>query len=411
MSRVPASVLWSSLAVVAALAACNKSGPQQAAGSGAPQVGVVVIQPQRVAVTTELPGRTAATLVAEVRPQVTGIIQSRKFNEGGEVKAGQVLYQIDPATYRAAHDSARASLAKAQANLETARLKAQRYKELVAIKAVSQQEADDAAASLQQGEADVAAARAAVETARISLGYTAVTSPISGRIGKSSVTEGALVTANQAAALATVQKLDPVYVDVTQSSSAVLRLRRAFASGTLQKASDKEARVRLLLEDGTPYPLEGKLQFTDVTVDPSTGAIVLRALFPNPKGELLPGMYVRAIIEEGVRENAITVPQQAVTRDSKGEATALVVGADGKVESRRLQTARTLGDAWLIDEGIRAGDRVVVDNLQRIRPGSQVQPVERQLATTPASQAPVTANGAAAAAAPKAGAAAPKSQP
>ena len=282
----------------------------------------------------------------------------------------------------------------------------------MAIKAVSQQEADDAAASLQQGEADVAAARAAVETARINLGYTAVTAPISGRIGKSSVTEGALVTANQAAALATVQKLDPVYVDVTQSSSAVLRLRRAFASGTLQKASDTAARVKLLLEDGTAYPLEGKLQFTDVTVDQSTGAIVLRALFPNPKGELLPGMYVRAIVEEGVRENAITVPQQAVTRDSKGEPTAMVVGADGKVESRRLQTARTLGDTWLIDEGIKAGDRVIVESLQRIRPGSQVQPVERQLATTPAPGSQAAANGAAAAGASKAGAvAAPKSQP
>ena len=309
-----------------------------------------------------------------------------------------MLCQIDPATYKAAHDSARAALARAEASLQTARLKAQRFKELVAIKAVSQQEADDAAAALQQGDADVAAARAAVESARINLGYTAVTSPISGRIGKSTVTEGALVTANQATALATVQKLDPVYVDVTQSSGSVLRLRRAFASGTLQRASDTAARVKLLLEDGTPYPLEGKLQFTDVTVEPSTGAIVLRALFPNPKGELLPGMYVRAIIEEGVRENAITVPQQAVTRDGKGDATALVVGADGKVEQRRLQTARTLGDDWLIDDGIKAGDRVIVDNLQRVRPGVQVQPVERAIATTPPTSASGGVNAAPAAA-------------
>jgi len=398
MRRVRASVRSLVVTAVIALAACGKSEAPAPAGSAAPQVGVVVVQPQRVAITTELPGRTAATLVAEVRPQVTGIVQARRFTEGGEVKAGQVLYQIDPATYRAAHDSARAALARAEASLQTARLKAQRFKELVAIKAVSQQEADDAAAALQQGDADVAAARAAVESARINLGYTAVTSPISGRIGKSTVTEGALVTANQATALATVQKLDPVYVDVTQSSGSVLRLRRAFASGTLQRASDTAARVKLLLEDGTPYPLEGKLQFTDVTVEPSTGAIVLRALFPNPKGELLPGMYVRAIIEEGVRENAITVPQQAVTRDGKGDATALVVGADGKVEQRRLQTARTLGDDWLIDDGIKAGDRVIVDNLQRVRPGVQVQPVERAIATTPPTSASGGVNAAPAAA-------------
>jgi len=398
MPRVRASLRSLVVTAVIAVAACGKSEAPAPAGSAAPQVGVVVVQPHRVAITTELPGRTAATLVAEVRPQVTGIVQARRFTEGGEVKAGQVLYQIDPATYRAAHDSARASLARAEASLQTARLKAQRFKELVAIKAVSQQEADDAAAALQQGDADVAAARAAVESARINLGYTAVTSPISGRIGKSTVTEGALVTANQATALATVQKLDPVYVDVTQSSGSVLRLRRAFASGTLQRASDTAARVKLLLEDGTPYPLEGKLQFTDVTVEPSTGAIVLRALFPNPKGELLPGMYVRAIIEEGVRDNAITVPQQAVTRDSKGDATALVVGADGKVEQRRLQTARTLGDDWLIDDGIKAGDRVIVDNLQRVRPGVQVQPVERAIATTPPTSASGGVNAAPAAA-------------
>jgi membrane fusion protein (multidrug efflux system) len=398
MRRVRASVRSLVVTAVIAVAACGKSEAPAPAGSAAPQVGVVVVQPRRVAITTELPGRTAATLVAEVRPQVTGIVQARRFTEGGEVKAGQVLYQIDPATYKAAHDSARAALARAEASLQTARLKAQRFKELVAIKAVSQQEADDAAAALQQGDADVAAARAAVESARINLGYTAVTSPISGRIGKSTVTEGALVTANQATALATVQKLDPVYVDVTQSSGSVLRLRRAFASGTLQRASDTAARVKLLLEDGTPYPLEGKLQFTDVTVEPSTGAIVLRALFPNPKGELLPGMYVRAIIEEGVRENAITVPQQAVTRDGKGDATALVVGADGKVEQRRLQTARTLGDDWLIDDGIKAGDRVIVDNLQRVRPGVQVQPVERAIATTPPTSASGGVNAAPAAA-------------
>jgi membrane fusion protein (multidrug efflux system) len=390
MSR-PSALSLAFITVAALLAGACKKQEAPAAGSGAPQVGVVVLQSQRVAITTELPGRTAATLVAEVRPQVTGIIQSRNFAEGGEVKQGAVLYKIDPATYQAQFDSARAALVKAEANLQTARLKAQRYKELVAIKAVSQQEADDAAAALLQGEAEVAGARAAVQAARINLGYTAVTAPISGRIGKSAVTPGALVTANQATPLATIQKLDPVYVDVTQSSGAMLRLRRAFASGSLQKTSENAARVKLLFEDGSEYPLEGQLQFTDVTVDPSTGAITLRALFPNPKGELMPGMYVRAVVEEGVRENAITVPQQAVIRDTKGEAMALVVVADGKVESRRLQAPRTLGDQWLVDEGLKAGDRVIVDNLQRVRPGSVVQPVERVLTATPASTPPAPA--------------------
>jgi membrane fusion protein (multidrug efflux system) len=268
-------------------------------------------------------------------------------------------------------------------------LKAARSKELVALKFVSQQDYDEAAAALQLSEADVSAAGAAVETARINLGYTKVTAPISGRIGKSSVTAGALVTANQATALTTIQQLNPIYVDLTQSSADVLRLKRAFAKGELKKTPAYAARVALLLEDGSTYSQEGSLQFSDVTVDQATGAITLRALFPNPQGDLLPGMYVRAVIEEGVREGAIVVPQQAVTRDNKGDAIALVVGADGKVEQRKLQTVRTIGSDWLIDAGINPGDRVIVDGVQRARAGIQVQAVE--VAAAPATSPPVPA--------------------
>jgi membrane fusion protein (multidrug efflux system) len=316
-------------------------------------------------------------MIAEVRPQVTGIVQSRNFTEGAEVKAGTTLYQLDPATYQAAYDSAKAAVAKAESSLQTARLRADRYKELLAINFLSQQAYDEADATLRQSEADVAVAKAAAETARINLAYTKVTAPISGRIGVSAVTAGALVTANQQAVLATIQQLNPIFVDVTQSSTEVLRLRRALASGTLKKPAANATRVELLLEDGTPYPNEGTLQFSDVTVDPATGAVTLRALFPNPQGVLLPGMYVRAVIEEGVREAAIVVPQQAVTRDTKGDAIAMVVGADGKVESRKLQVARTLGNEWLVDAGLQPGERVIVDGLQRARPGVAVQAMER----------------------------------
>jgi membrane fusion protein (multidrug efflux system) len=331
------------LALGAGLVACNRSTAPPAAPP-APQVGVLTVQPRPVTIRTTLPGRTAPTLIAEVRPQVTGIVQSRSFAEGTEVKAGATLYQLDPSTYKAAYDSARAVVAKAEASLQTARLRVERSKELLAINFVSQQSFDDAEAALRQSEADLAAAKAAAEAARINLAYTRVTAPISGRIGASSVTAGALVTANQQAALATIQQLNPIYVDVTQSSAELLRLRRALASGALKKAAGNAASVSLLLEDGSPFAHEGTLQFSDVSVEPSTGAVTLRALFPNPQGLLLPGMYVRAVIEEGVRESAIMVPQQAVTRDNKGDPIALVVGADGKVESRRLQVARTIGN-------------------------------------------------------------------
>jgi membrane fusion protein, multidrug efflux system len=350
----------------------TSGGPPQGV---APEVAVVVIQPERVAITTELAGRTSAYLVAEVRPQVSGIIKERLFNEGGDVKAGSVLYQIDPAIYQAAYASAKAALARTEANLTPTRLKAERYKELVAIKAVSQQDYDDIAAALKQAEADIEASRAAMETARINLAYTRVTAPISGRIGKSSVTTGALVTASQGAALATIQQLDPVYVDVTQSSANLLRLKQSIASGRIKSDSANQAKVKLLLEDGTAYPLEGILKFSDVTVDPGTGSFTLRTVFPNPKHILLPGMYVRAILEEGVNEQAILVPQQGVTRDQKGNAIAMVVDNSDKVEQRTLKIDRAIGDKWLVSEGLKPGDRLILEGLQKIKPGVPVKVV------------------------------------
>jgi len=288
--------------------------------SGPPEVGVVTIQTQRAEITTELPGRTSASLVAEVRPQVSGIIKKRVFTEGSDVKAGQLLYQIDPATYQAAYASAKAAEARAEANLIPARLREERYKDLVKIKAVSQQDYDNAYASFKQAEAEVASAKAAVETARINLAYSKVTAPISGRIGKSTVTDGALVTANQPTALATIQNLGSMYVDITQSSAELLRLQQTMASGLMKRGGSASAKVKLLLENDTPYPLEGTLKFSDVTVDPTTGSVTLRSIFPNPKQTLLPGMFVRAVVREGVNEQAILVPQRGVTRNPAGNA-------------------------------------------------------------------------------------------
>ncbi len=350
----------------------------EAAGSAPAQVGMVTVAPQPVLFTTELAGRTSAFQIAEVRPQVSGIIQKRLFEEGTDVKAGDTLYQIDPATYRARYDSARAALAKAEANILPVRLKMERFRGLVGISAVSKQEFEDARAAYQQAVAEVAVNKAEVETARIRLNYTKVTSPISGRIGKSSVTPGALVTENQAASLSTVQQLDPIYVDVTQSSTEVLRLKRLLQSGQLQKAGENHAAVRLFLEDGSPYPHEGTLQFTDVSVDQSTGMITLRAIFPNPQLDLLPGMYVRAQLNEGLDEEAILVPQKAVMRDAKGQATAYVVTEQNTVELRNLKTGRTHDASWVVTEGLKPGDRLVVDGLQRIRPGMPVAAVEVQ---------------------------------
>ena len=362
-----------------ALSACGKSPAAGAAGGGGPaEVGVYTVQAAALPISTELNGRTAAFRIAEVRPQVGGIIQQRLFNEGAEIRQGEALYQIDPATYQAAFDSAQATLAKVEANVTVSRLKVERYQELVKIKAVSQQDFDEASATLKQGEADVAAARAAVANARINLGYTRISAPIGGRIGRSSVTPGALVTANQASALATVQQLDPIYVDVTQTSTELMRLKRDLASGALKRNGKDAAKVSLVLEDGTVYPQSGSLQFSEVSVDAGTGSVTLRAVFPNPKQDLLPGMYVRARLEEGVDEAAILVPQQGVTRDAKGNAVALVLNAENKVEQRQLQTRRALGDQWQVTDGLKAGERLIVEGLQKVKPGASAKPVPFQ---------------------------------
>jgi membrane fusion protein (multidrug efflux system) len=364
------------LAACLVLAGCGRQSAAVAKEPPAPpEVGVVTIEPQRVALTTDLPGRTSAYLIAEVRPQVSGIIQKRLFTEGADVKAGEVLYQIDPASYQAAYNNAKAALDRAQANLLPARLKSERYGELVKINAVSQQDYDDVSAALKQAEADVEAGKAALETAGINLAYTKVTAPISGRIGRSSVTNGALVTANQPAALSTIQQLSPIYVDVAQSSADLLRLEREMASGIMKSSGAAQARVKLLLEDGSVYPLPGTLKFSEVTVDQSTGSITLRAVFPNPKQILLPGMFVRAVIEEGVNEHAILVPQRGVTRNPAGDAMVMVVGSGEKAEPRVIKVVRTVGDNWLVSDGLKAGDRVILDGLQKARPGTPVKAV------------------------------------
>ena len=353
------------------LLACEEGGKGAPGSSGPREVVIIKLEPRREVYTTALAGRIASFQVAEVRPQVGGILQQRLFTEGADVKAGQALYQIDPATYEAALDSAQAALMKAEANVTPARLKAERFRELLAIKAVSKQEYDDAQAAFKQAEADVAVNRAAVKTARINLEYTKVRSPISGRIGKSAFTPGALVTANQAQALTSVRQLDPVYVDITQSSQDLLRLRAQFTNGELRSA--EEAPVRLKLENGAMYPHEGRLQFTDVSVDESTGMVSLRALFPNPEHILLPGMYVRAVIAEGVDENALLVPQRALRRDPKGQASVLLVDGDGKVEVRLVDVGRTVGDSWQVLSGLKPGDRVIVEGGQNVRPGMSVK--------------------------------------
>ncbi|STQ68141.1 efflux RND transporter periplasmic adaptor subunit [Hafnia alvei] len=353
------------------LTGCN-DGNEQKGQQSAPEVGVVTLKAEPLNVTTELPGRTSAYRIAEVRPQVGGIILKRNFVEGSDIQAGSSLYQIDPATYQAAYDSARGDLAKAEAAANIAHLTVNRYKTLVGTKYISQQEYDTAVADARQADAAVTAAKAAVETARINLAYTKVTSPISGRIGKSSVTEGALVTSNQANALATVQQLDPIYVDVTQSSNDFLRLKEELANGTLEQEGGK-AKAELVLENGQVYAQKGSLEFSDVTVDESTGSITIRAVFPNPKGDLLPDMFVRARLDEGIKNNALLVPQQGVTRNPRGEATVMLVGADNKVENRTVTAAQAIGDKWLVTDGLKSGDKVIVTGLQKVRPGVQVK--------------------------------------
>jgi membrane fusion protein (multidrug efflux system) len=358
--------------VLLGLAACGPKAQMGPDPNAPADVGVVVAHTEPVTLTAELSGRTSAFLVSEVRPQVSGVIKARLFQEGSLVRAGQALYQIDPATYRASLNSANAGLAQAQAAYTTAKLKADRYKELVAINAVSHQDNDDAQAAAQSAAANVQAQRAAVEQAQINLAYTRVFAPISGRIGKSSVTPGALVTASQATALATVQNLDKVYVDVTQSSSDLLKLRRDLAAGTLGGPSS--AQVQLILEDGSVYPLPGTLAFSDITVDQGTGSIGLRAVFPNPNGALLPGLYVRARITKGVATTGMLIPQAAVSRDPKGHATVFVVGAGNKAQLRPITVSQTVGDKWLVTGGLKAGDQVIVEGLQRVQPDKLLKP-------------------------------------
>jgi membrane fusion protein, multidrug efflux system len=363
-------------AIALLLTACGHGGkPAGGFGDMTPQVTVVTLKEQTVTLRRELPGRTNAYLVAEVRPQVGGVLKKRLFEEGSLVKAGQPLYEIDDAIYRAQLESAQATLAKAEATVAAAQLAADRARELIKIDAVSRQEYDNAISSSGQAQADVAAGKAAVANATVNLSYAHLTSPISGRIGKSSVTVGALVTANQTAAMATIQQLDPIYVDVNQASSEWLHLKQEIDSGRAQSGA-ADSPVTILLTDGRTYGEKGKLQFADITVDPTTGDFLLRAIVPNPNGELLPGMYVRALLDEGVLSKGVLAPQQGITRDPKGNATALIVNAQGKVETRDVKVSRTVGDQWLIDEGLASGDRIIVEGLQKVQPGIAVKAVE-----------------------------------
>jgi len=344
------------------------------------EVAVITVHAERATVSAELSGRTCAFLVAEVRPQVGGIIQKRLFEEGADVKAGDLLYQIDPALYQAAYGKAQADLARAEAHAVPLRTKVERNKKLVKANVVSQQNYDDMEGDLNTAEADIVVAKAALETARINLAYTSVTAPISGRTGKSYVTVGALVTANHILPLTTIQQIDPIYVDVTQSSANFLRLREEIANGLIKIDNNEKAKAKLFLEDGTPYPQEGEIKFRDVTVDQSTGSFILRMVFPNPEHTLLPGMFVRAATQEGVVEQAILVPQQGVMRDMRGNPYALLVDSSDKVIERHLELDRCIGNKWLVKSGLKPGDRMIVEGFQRIRPGAAVKviPVEAE---------------------------------
>ena len=386
----PRFSLLLAMACALALSACGGEPAPQAMPT--PEVAVVTLKDQPVRLTRELAGRTTPFLVAEVRPQVTGLVKRRLFEEGSLVKAGDPLYEIDAAAYRASRDSARAGLARAEAALTSARLAANRSKELAAAKLVSAQDNERAAAAYQQAQADVAAARADLQATEVTLGYALINAPISGRIGKSSVTQGALVTANQAQALATIQQLDPIYVDLAQSSTELLSLRKEMAAGTLEQADGVP--VKILLEDGSTYGQDGRMEFADVTVDPTTGSYALRVRVPNPDNFLLPGMYVRAVVDMGQRPNGVLAPQQGITRDAKGHAVAMVVTPEGKVEQRIVQASRTIGDQWLVDEGLKAGDRVIVEGLQKVQPGGMAKAVEAGAAATaagPGGSGPATA--------------------
>lgn len=364
-----------SLLALGLFAGCKEAPAAPPSQNRPVEVGVVTVQTEKVTLHRELPGRTSPFRIAEVRARVDGIVLERLFTEGGEVKKGESLYRIDPLPYQASLASAEANLARAEANLESKRLLAERYVELIKERAISQQDHDNAVAAHKAAEAEVAAAKAAVQTARINLGYTRVLSPISGRIGRSVVTEGAFVRQAEGTLMATVQQLDPIYVDVTQPSTELLRLQRELESGHLVRDDEGRARVRLQLEDGTLYPELGTLQFSDVSVNPTTGSVTLRAIFPNPDKKLLPGMFVRAQLEEGSRPDAVLVPQIAVRRDAQGKASVLVVGEDNEVAVRPVVAPRAVGDKWLVTEGLSAGDRVIVEGLQKVRPGAVVNVV------------------------------------
>ena len=370
------------------LTGCGAAKPKGPPNMGPPAVSVVTIQAQPVTLEVDLPGRTNPYEVSDVRPQVNGLIQARLFREGSEVQAGQLLYRIDPAPYQAAYDQAKAQLASARATLSSSRLKAARYADMVKINAVSHQDADDAQAAFEQGSANVLQQQATLESARINLAYTRVTAPIAGRIGASSFTQGALVTNGQANALAVIQRLDPIYVDVTQSAVDHLKLQSEVAKAPSSSGGAGGAAVRLQLTDGVDYPLGGRLQFTDVTVDQNTGAVTLRAVFPNPRGVLLPGMYVRARVLEGVDPAGILAPQRAVTHDEKGQPTAMVVDAQGRAQLRVLQIAQAIGNQWRVTDGLNVGDRLIIDGLQNVKPGARVRIVAAGSRPPPAAAAP-----------------------
>lgn len=375
--------LVSLAAVLMVAGGCSDNAGGEEKSSKPPEVGVVTLQARSVELFTELPGRTSPYRVAEVRPQVDGIVQKRAFKGGAQVESGQTLYRIDPKPYRAEFESAKADLAQARAAVRSVAQRAERYADLVDSKAVSQQEYDDVKSELAQKRAQVKVAEAAVQSARINLDYSTIESPIDGRIGRSFITEGALVTANQSRAMAQVTQLDPIYVDISRSSDEVLRLKRAFEQGELKKAGPGQAKVTLRLETGREYAHDGKLQFSDVTVSPDTGSVTLRAKFPNPDRDLLPGMFVRARLSEGVKQNALLVPQQGVSHNRKGEPTALVVQDNNKLNRRTLETDRAIGSFWLVTDGLEAGDRVVVSGHQGAETGKKVRTVDAEIPNEP----------------------------
>ncbi|MGI6246415.1 MAG: efflux RND transporter periplasmic adaptor subunit [Pseudochelatococcus sp.] len=392
-SSLRALFVGMSLLTAAALAACTDEGNGQSAGGPPamppPQVGVVTVQAEAIPITNELPGRITPTRIAEVRPRVSGIVVERVFTQGGHVNEGDVLYRIDPEPFRLQVESARATLARAEATQLQARQQADRSKELQARNVTSTQALENSVAALAQANADVAAAKAALATAQLNLQYTNVTAPISGRIGRARITEGALVGTGVGDILATIQELDPIYADFTQSVNDLLNLRRAAQRGEVLGGNESEAPVHLLYDDGTPYRHVGRLLFSEATVDATTGQVTMRGQFPNPDGELLPGMYVRIRIEQGVEQGAVAVPQQAVQRDTGGQALVYVVGANNVAEVRPVRAGRVIGDRWVISEGLKPGDRVIVEGFQKIRPGAPVAPADwKPRAETTAATAP-----------------------